>query len=138
MKSLILLALPVFMFGCAANQDVEPKSVTLIYDHSRLTAEIQTDDHFEAYVDNDKERIDLSGTVKKLHTDYLLDISVVKASKIQHATNQINTSLVIKQKDLEEAVLIGGIYKHTVMTDENDNVVEVTESSSAMSVKLNR
>ena len=59
-------------------------------------------------------------------------------SKIKHATNQINTSLVIKQKDLEKPVLIGGVYYHTVMTDENDNVVEATESSSAMSVKLNR
>ena len=132
-----MLVLSVFTFGCAANQDVEPKSVTLIYDQSKLTAEIQADDHFEAHVDNDKERIDLSGTVKMLHPDYLLDVSVIKASKIKHATNQINTSLVIKQKDLEKPVLIGGVYHHTVMSDENDNV-EVTESASIMSVKLSQ
>ncbi|MFN1617159.1 hypothetical protein [Vibrio rotiferianus] len=137
MKSSILLVLSVFTFGCAANQDVEPKSVTLIYDQSKLTAEIQADDHFVAHVDNDKERIDLSGTVKKLHPDYLLDVSVIKVSKIKHATNQINTSLVIKQKDLEKPVLIGGVYHHTVMSDENDNV-EVTESASIMSVKLSQ
>ena len=137
MKNSILLALSVFTFGCAADQDVEPKSVTLIYDQSKLTAEIQADNHFEAHVDNEKERIDLSGTVKKLHPDYQLDVSVIKASKIKHATNKINTSLVIKQRDLEKPVLIGGVYDHTVVTDENDNV-EVTESASIMSVKLSQ
>lgn len=137
MKNSILLALSVFTFGCAANQDVEPKSVTLIYDQSKLTAEIQADNHFEAHVDNEKEHIDLSGTVKKLHPDYQLDISVIKASKMKHATNQINTSLFINQRDLEKPIIIGGVYDHTVVTDENDNV-EVTESASIMSVKFSQ
>ncbi|PAW08035.1 hypothetical protein B6K85_24570 [Vibrio sp. V1B] len=136
MKSAWLLALSMIAFGCSAKQDVEPKSVTLVYDHSKLTAEIQADNHFEAHVDNDKERIDLFGLVRKLHPDYQLDVSVIKSSKTQHATNQISTSLLIKQKEIEKPILIGGVYQHTVVNDENNNPT-VTESASVMSVKLN-
>ena len=137
MKNSILLILPLFMFGCATHQVVEPKSVTLIYDQSKLTAEIQADDNFAAYVDNDKERIDLSGTVRNLHPDYLLDVEVIKASKVRHATNQISTSMLIKQEDLEKPIFIGGDYQYTAVVNE-DNKVKSTESVSMMSVKLSQ
>lgn len=55
MKKIWLFALSMFTFSCSANQNLEPKSVTLIYEKAMLTAEIQTDNNFKAHINNEKK-----------------------------------------------------------------------------------
>ncbi|AYO14142.1 hypothetical protein D0812_06815 [Vibrio owensii] len=109
MKRVLSLALCLAAFGASASQNSEPKSVTLNYDQTQLVAEIQPDNHFEARIDNEQERIDFSGSVDKLHPDYTLEVSVKQASKLQRSTAQVNTKVLIKQGERQSPLTIGSV-----------------------------
>lgn len=109
MKRVLSLALCLAAFGASASQNSEPKSVTLNYDQTQLVAEIQPDNHFEARIDNEQERIDFSGSVDKLHPDYMLEVSVKQASKLQRSTAQVNTKVLIKQGERQSPLTIGSV-----------------------------
>ena len=136
-KYIWLVAVTMIMLGCSTNPCVDLKSVTLIFDDSELTAEIQPDSKFKAHVDNDNIRIKFSGSIKRVKQDYLLDVVVVKESKIPKTTNQVNTTIIIEKDKVDEPIVIAGIYQHAESTDEKNNV-KVTVSASTMSIKLNR
>ncbi|MCY9843142.1 hypothetical protein [Vibrio caribbeanicus] len=137
LKYIWLVAVTMIMFGCSTNPCVDLKSITLIFDDSELTAEIQPDSKFKAHVDNDNIRIDFSGSIKRVKQDYLLDVLIVKESKIPKTTNQVNTTIGIEKDKVDEPIVIAGIYQHSELIDENNNV-KVTVSASTMSIKLNR
>ena len=139
MKKIWLFALSMFTFSCSANQNLEPKSVTLIYEKSMLTAEIQTDNNFKAHINNEKESIDFSGSVKNIHSNYQIKVLVVATDKIRHSMNQISTSVSIGKKQLEKPILIAGIYTKTELShDKNNKAVTYFGTGSSVSVKLNQ
>ncbi|YCO04850.1 hypothetical protein ACB087_15210 [Vibrio sp. VNB-15] len=109
MKRALQLALCMVAFGVSANQEIQPTSVTLNYEQSQLVAEIKPDNHFEARIDNEQERVDFSGTVNKLHPDYTLEVLVMQASKVQRSTAQVNTKVLIKQDEMQKPLMIGSV-----------------------------
>ena len=136
-KNIWLITVTMLILGCSTNPCVDLKSITLMFDDSELTAEIQPNSKFKAQIDNDHIRVDFSGSIKKIKQDYLIEILVVKNSKVTKTTNQVNTTILVDKDNIEKPTVIAGIYQHSETTDEKSNV-KITGSASTISVKMHR
>ncbi len=76
-----LLATCFIAFTSVASQLEEPQTAVLNYGQTSVSAPIQVDRGFEAVEDNDEEIIELSGSVIKEYSDYVVDVLVVRKSK---------------------------------------------------------
>ncbi|WP_231565419.1 hypothetical protein [Vibrio hyugaensis] len=84
------------------------------YGESQLLAELQPNDHFEAQIDNDKERVDFSGLVNKQSSGYFVDVVAMQESKTQHSSSSVNTQVLIKESEADKPIVIGGVNNHVM------------------------
>ncbi|EHR0574028.1 hypothetical protein KS872_003799 [Vibrio parahaemolyticus] len=104
-----LLATCFIAFTSAASQLEEPQTAVLNYGQTSVSAPIQVDRGFDAVEDNDEEIIELSGSVIKEYSDYVVDVLVVRKSKSRHSSRELKTTLFVQQDQLGKPMMIGGV-----------------------------
>ncbi|HHF3083552.1 hypothetical protein ACXHQ0_13525 [Vibrio antiquarius] len=106
-KSKSILALCMFAFSCFANQDSEPTSVVLNYGDSSLSADIQANRKFHVVQDNESEHVEFSGGVTKEYSDYIVNIHIIRKSKIRRSSRELNTTVLMNSDQLEKPLVVG-------------------------------
>ena len=94
------------MLGCSSKKVIEPTIIILTYGEFSISAEIEKNKTFDVIRSNEHETVTFSGLVAKQGSGYLVDIVVVRDNKTQHATRQLNTTLLI---EMEELAVVGGL-----------------------------
>lgn len=94
-KSKSILALSVFAFGCFANQDSEPTSVVLDYGDSSISTDIQANRKFHVVRDNESEHVEFSGGIIKEYSDYIVNVHIIRKSKIRRSSRELNTTVLM-------------------------------------------
>ncbi|EMP4396791.1 TPA: hypothetical protein ACN38F_000428 [Vibrio parahaemolyticus] len=104
-----LLATCFIAFTSVASQLEDPQTAVLNYGQTSVSAPIQVDRGFDVVEDNDEEIIELSGSVIKEYSDYVVDVLVVRKSKSRHSSRELKTTLFVQQDQLGKPMMIGGV-----------------------------
>lgn len=104
-----LLATCFIAFTSVASQLEEAQTAVLNYGQTSVSAPIQVDRGFDVVEDNDEEIIELSGSVIKEYSDYVVDVLVVRKSKSRHSSRELKTTLFVQQDQLGKPMMIGGV-----------------------------
>ena len=107
-------------FSSLAN-NIEPTSVLVTYGNSSISTEIEKGKAFSTVLENDEDRIKLTGLVTRGYRDFIVDITIVRKNKLRNS--QINTSIMVKENELGIPLFIGGsgneIARLTLQTQDN-------------------
>ncbi|KXZ37173.1 hypothetical protein A0H77_08350 [Vibrio alginolyticus] len=106
-KSKSILALSMFAFGCFAHQDSEPTSVVLNYGDSSISTDIQANRKFHVVRDNESEHVEFSGGIIKEYSDYIVNVHIIRKSKIRRSSRELNTTVLMNSDQIGKPLVIG-------------------------------
>ncbi|SBS32968.1 hypothetical protein VTO7225_01729 [Vibrio toranzoniae] len=96
------------MMGCTSNQELalDPTSITLFYGDTSISAGVLEDKTFNSVLADRVESVTFSGSIRKQDSGYLVDMLVIRETKQPRSTRQLNTSLIMKPRELVD---VGGV-----------------------------
>lgn len=96
------------MMGCTSNQELalDPTSITLFYGETSISAGVLEDKTFNSVLADRVESVTFSGSIRKQDSGYLVDMLVIRETKQPRSTRQLNTSLIMKPRELVD---VGGV-----------------------------
>ncbi|KWT99113.1 hypothetical protein GL178_11605 [Vibrio toranzoniae] len=108
MQFRVILMLCLAMMGCTSNQELalDPTSITLFYGDTSISAGVLEDKTFNSVLADRVESVTFSGSIRKQDSGYLVDMLVIRETKQPRSTRQLNTSLIMKPRELVD---VGGV-----------------------------
>ncbi|UPR37322.1 hypothetical protein ITG13_20775 [Vibrio cyclitrophicus] len=108
MQFRVILMLCLAMMGCSSNRVLapDPTSITLFYGDTSISAGVLEDKTFKSVLADRVESVTFSGSISKQNSGYFVDILVIREMKEPRSTRQLNTSLVMKPRELVD---VGGV-----------------------------
>lgn len=96
------------MMGCTSNQELalDPTSITLFYGDTSISAGVLEDKTFNSVLADRVKSVTFSGSIRKQDSGYLVDMLVIRETKQPRSTRQLNTSLIMKPRELVD---VGGV-----------------------------
>tara|TARA_B100001059_G_C17786765_1_gene557613 strand:+ start:1022 stop:1426 length:405 start_codon:yes stop_codon:yes gene_type:complete len=104
----IILMLCLALTGCASNEAIQPDptSITLFYGETSISAGVLEDKTFNSILADRAESVTFSGSIRKQHSGYLVDMLVIRETKKPRSTRQLNISLHMETGELVD---VGGV-----------------------------